>query len=242
MARPGIWLALLAFLSAPLLALGQYRDSGSYSPNSQQYPNSQYPDRRQDPNSQPLPYPPQSSQAYVPEGTRFIAVLDDKLETNKAKPGKKFKAHVAEDLVAPNGTVIPHGAKIKGHVSQVEAGFRPMILLSFDQIETQHGSVPLAATVTGVPGEHGAKGGGSEGEIERAGVNKTRAIETATAGAVVGGVAGMVVGGPHGAIIGAAVGGAGGLGAGMLSDRNLKLDKGTQLELRLDRQLFVPAR
>jgi hypothetical protein len=230
MARPGAWLALLSLLSAPLLASAQYRDSDSYSPNSQQGPNSQQ-----------YPNAPQSYQSYVPEGTRFIAVLDDKLETNKAKPGKKFKAYIGEDLVAPNGAVIPRGKKIKGHVSQVEGGFRPMILLSFDQIETQHGWVPLAATVSALPGEHGAKGGGPEGEIERAGVNKRRAIESAAAGAAVGAIAGTVVGGPHGAIIGAAVGGTGGLGAGVLTDRNLKLDKGTQLELRLDRQLFVPA-
>ncbi|MBV9086708.1 MAG: hypothetical protein JOY79_04435 [Acidobacteriaceae bacterium] len=209
--------------------MAQYRDSGSYSPN--QYPNTQYPNS-----------PNPNAQSYIPEGTRFIAVLDDKLETNKAKPGKKFKAHLGEDLVAPNGTVIPHGKTIRGHVSQAESGFRPMILLSFDQIETQHGWVPLAATVSGVPGEHGAKGGGAEGEIERASVNKRRAIESAAAGAAVGAVTGTVIGGPHGAIIGAAVGGAGGLGAGVLTDRNLKLNKGTQLELRLDRQLFVPAR
>jgi hypothetical protein len=232
MKKPGASVSLFALVFASVLAFGQYRDSGSYPP--QQYPNSQ-----QYPNA---PYPSQASQSYVPEGTRFIAVLDDKLETNKAKPGKKFKAHLGEDLVAPNGTVIPHNAEIKGHVSQVEGGFRPMLLLSFDQIKSQHGWVPLAATVTGVPGEHGAKGGGPEGEIERAGVNKRRAIESAAAGAAVGAVAGTVIAGPHGAIIGAAVGGAGGLGTGMLTDRNLKLEKGTQLELRLDRQLFVPVR
>ena len=181
MVRPGLWLAACALLFAPLLASAQYRDSGSYSP-SQQYP------RPPDASGAP------GSQSYISEGTRFIVVLDDKLETNKAKPGKKFKAYLGEDLVAPNGTVIPHGAKIRGHVSEVEGGFRPMILLSFNQIETPHGWIPLAATVTGVPGEHGAKGGGPEGEIERAGVNKRRTVESAAAGAAVGAVAGTVVG------------------------------------------------
>lgn len=33
-----------------------------------------------------------------------------------------------------------------------------------------------------------------------------------------------------------------GLGAGILTDRDLKLEKGTQLELRLDRPLVVPYR
>jgi outer membrane lipoprotein SlyB len=58
----------------------------------------------------------------------------------------------------------------------------------------------------------------------------------------VGAVTGTVAGGSKGAIIGAAVGAGAGLGAGILTDRDLKLEKGTQLELRLDRPLVVPYR
>ena len=52
------------------------------------------------------------------------------------------------------------------------------MLLSFDEIETNHGWVPLVATITGVPGEHAAKTD-EEGEIQRKGMNKRRMIETA---------------------------------------------------------------
>ncbi len=207
------WVAL--FIST--LALAQYPNSGPSSYGTAQ-PN------------------------VIPEGTRFLVVLGDKLDTSKLKAGKKFKAALGEDLVAPDGAVIPRGKKVAGHVSSVERGFHARLLLSFDQIETQHGWVPLAATVTGVPGEHGAKNTGSEGEIARKGVDKTRAVESAAAGAAVGAVGGTLAAGPHGAIVGAAVGGAAGLGAGMLTDRDLTLQKGTQLELRLDRQLMVPTR
>ncbi len=41
-------------------------------------------------------------------------------------------------------------------------------------------------------------------------------------------------------MIGAAAGAGLGVGAGLLTGRNLKLDKGQQLELRLDRQLVAP--
>ncbi len=205
-----VWILLLA-----PWALAQYPNSGPYSYGT------------------PAPN-------VIPEGTRFLVVLGDKLDTAKLQSGKKFKATLGEDLVAPDGAVIPRGKKIKGHVSSVERGFHARLLLSFDQIETQHGWIPLAATVTGVPGEHGAKSTGSEGEIARKGVDKTRAVESAAAGAAIGAVGGTVAAGPHGAIIGAAVGGAAGLGAGMLTDRDLKLEKGTQLELSLDRQLLVP--
>jgi hypothetical protein len=177
----------------------------------------------------------------IAEGTRFVVVLDDKLDTAKLERGKHFKAKLGEDLAAPDGSVIPRGKKIKGHVSDVQQGLHPRLLLSFDQIETRHGWVPLAATVTGVPGEHGVKPEtGPEGEIERPGVDKKRAAEAVAVGAGVGTLAGAAAGGGKGAAIGAAAGAGVGLGAGILTDRNFKLDKGTQLEVQLDRQLIVP--
>ena len=178
----------------------------------------------------------------IPEGTRFIIRLNDSLDTKKLKPGKHFSAKLAEDLVAPNGAVIPRGKKIKGHVSAVDSGTRARILMSFDEIDTNHGSMPLAATVTDVPGEHAVKTSSSEGEIEKKGVSKKRVIEGAIVGAGVGAIAGAAAAGPHGAMIGAAAGGALGGGAGFLTDRNMKLEKGQQLEVRLDRGLQVPMR
>lgn len=178
----------------------------------------------------------------VPEGTRFIIRLDDSLDTKKVKPGKNFQAKLAEDLAAPNGVTIPAGKKIKGHVSEVDRGLHGRLLLSFDQIETRHGWRPLAATVTSVPGEHSIKSNtGPEGEIQKRGASGKRVVEGAVIGAAVGAAAGAATAGPHGAIIGAAAGGALGGGAGLITDRDLKLNKGQQLELRLDRPLQVPA-
>ena len=178
----------------------------------------------------------------IPEGTRFIVRLDDTLDTAKVQPGKHFKAKLAEDLVAPDGAVIPRGKKVKGHVSAVDRGLHGRLLLSFDEIETSHGWMPLAATVTDVPGEHAVKEPGAEGEIEKRGVDKKRTIESAAVGAGVGAAVGAVAAGGKGAAIGAAVGAAAGGGAGLLTDRDLRLEKGQQLELRLDRPLQVPLR
>jgi hypothetical protein len=211
-------LTIMALLGSVQLAVAQYRNS-SY-PDTGRYPG--YPNT-------------------IAEGTRFVITLDDKLDTAKLERGKHFKAKLGEDLVAPDGSTIPRGKKIKGHVSDVEKGFHPRLLLSFDQIETQHGWVPLAATVSGVPGEHGVKEEtGREGEIERRGVDKRRAAEAAAVGAGVGTLAGVAAGGGKGAVVGAAAGAGVGLGTGLLTDRNFKLDKGTQLELQLDRPLVVP--
>ena len=64
---------------------------------------------------------------------------------------------LAEDLTAQDGSSIPAGKKIHAHVSNVERGMHGRLLLSFDEIDTRRGWRPLAATVSDVPGEHGAK-------------------------------------------------------------------------------------
>ncbi|MBZ5647481.1 MAG: hypothetical protein LAN37_09690 [Acidobacteriia bacterium] len=184
---------------------------------------------------------PVASDSAIPEGTRFVVRLKDKLDTDKIQPGKKFKAELMEDLVAPDGQTIPRGKTLKGHVSSVDRGLRAQLLLSFNEIETNHGSMPIAATVTGVPGEHGVKQEtGPEGEINKRGIDKRRAAEAAAVGAVAGTAAGAAGGGGKGAAIGAAAGAGAGFGAAILTDRNITLEKGQQLELRLDRPLTVP--
>jgi len=225
------------------------QDRDNSYPTQQDRDNS-YPPAPQDRNAYP---PPPSNRPYpntryggsypnaIAEGTRFIIVLDDRLDTAKLERGKRFKARLGDDLVAPDGSLIPHGKRIRGHVSDVGQGVHPRLILSFDQIETEHGWVPLVATVTGVPGEHGVKPeAGPEGEIERPSVDKRRAAEAVAVGAGVGTLAGAAAGGGKGAAIGAAAGAGFGLGAGILTDRNVRLDKGTQLEVQLDRPLMVP--
>jgi hypothetical protein len=185
--------------------------------------------------------PPNRSNA-IPEGTTFLIRLDNKLDTAKAKPGQTFKAKLGEDLVAADGSSIPRGRKIKGHVSAVQQGMHARMLLSFDEIETNHGWIPLIATVTGLPGEHAAKQPDEEGNIERKGMSKGRMIEAAAVGAGIGAGAGAAAGGGHGAAIGAGAGAGAGALAGFLTDHDLKLNKGTTLEVRLDHPLQVPTR
>src|SRR5215471_13565331 len=83
---------------------------------------------------------PQAPPNAIPEGTRFLIRLNDRLDTRKLQPGKHFKAKLAEDLVAGDGAVIPRGKTIKGHVSSVEQGLHARMMLSFDEIDTGHGS------------------------------------------------------------------------------------------------------
>lgn len=171
------------------------------------------------------PTPPHS----IADGTTFLIRLADKLDASRVRPGKHFKAELAEDIVGPDETRVLRNSKIKGHVSAVSNGLHPGLLLSFDEIETEHGWVPLIATITAVPGEHGLEVSGSEGEIQRQG---SHGREAGSSGGGLGGDGG------RGPTIGAAAGVVGAL----FSDRRLQLQKGTALEIRLDRPLQIPRR
>jgi hypothetical protein len=175
----------------------------------------------------------------VPEGTRFIVVLGTKMESKDVKPGKHFKAKLGADLAALDGTRISRGSTLKGHLSIVSQGLHGRLLLVFDSIDTRHGTVPISASVVTVPGDRSVRVG-KEGEIEKAGLSGTRVAEGAAAGAAAGAGTGVIAGGAHGAIIGAGVGAVVGGSAGALTDTNLRLEKGQQLELELDRPLQIP--
>lgn len=185
---------------------------------------------------------PQAPPNAIPQGTRFLIRLNDKLDTRELQTGKHFKAKLAEDLVAGNGAIIPRGKTVKGHVSSVQQGLHTRLLLSFDEIDTGHGSMPLIATITGVPGDHSVKEPGEEGELQRKGMSKEHEIEAVAVGAGIGAAAGAAKAGGKGAGIGAGAGAGVGAIAGLLSDHDLRLEKGTILEVRLDHPLQIPMR
>ncbi len=106
----------------------------------------------------------------VPQGAILLIQLSDRLDTHTAKAGDGFQARLAEAVTAANGQTIDAGKKIKGHISAVEPGLRRRLLLSFDEIETSHGWVPLIATVTGVPGNK---------RIRRGSFDSVRSLEKA---------------------------------------------------------------
>lgn len=175
----------------------------------------------------------------VAQGTVFLIQLSDRIDTRTVKAGDHFQARLAEPLVVANGQRIESGKKIKGHVSAVEPGLRTRVILSFEEIETGRGWVPLIATVTGVPGEHGLRQIGEEGEIGRQGMTKEQIAEAIVVGAGRGAEAGERSGGKRGAASGAGSGAAEGAISAFESGHDLVLEKGTALEIRLDRNLAV---
>jgi hypothetical protein len=105
-------------------------------------------------------------------------------------------------------------------------GWRTRILLSFDEIETARGWEPLIATVTGVPGEHGLRQTGEEGEIGRKGMSKEEIAEAVVVGAGRGAAAGERSGGKRGAVAGAGSGAAEGRCQRLNRDTTWFLKKG----------------
>jgi hypothetical protein len=178
----------------------------------------------------------------IPQGSVFLIQLSDRIDTKTVKAGDHFHARLAEPLVAGNGRTVEAGKKIKGHISALEPGLRTRIILSFEEVETAHGWVPLIATVTGVPGEHGLRQIGEGGEIGRQGMTKEQIAEAVIVGAGEGAAQGARSGGKRGAATGAGSGAAAGAFSAFESGHDLVLDKGTALEIRLDRNLGVPSR
>jgi hypothetical protein len=183
--------------------------------------------------------PPAPANA-VAQGTIALIQLTDRLDTHTVKAGDHFHARLAEPLTASDGMTIELGRKIKGHVSAIEPGLHTRLLLSFDEIETARGWRPLIATVTGVPGEHGLKQIGEEGEIGRKGMTKEEIAQAVVIGAGEGAAEGMRSGGKKGAAAGAGNGAANSAYTAFESGHDLVLDKGTALEIRLDRNLVIP--
>jgi hypothetical protein len=157
----------------------------------------------------------------IPEGKTALIRLGQRLETRTARPGQRFKAFLAEDLIAPNGNMIPRGSAIRGHISRASEGFHPRLLLSFDRVQSQRGWEPLIASVTGVPGEHGVKGD-DDGSIEAASHQSKSSSdsidEPRSPWSRIGGV------------------------AGFFADKSVRLEKGAILEIRLDHAIQLARR
>jgi hypothetical protein len=177
----------------------------------------------------------------IPQGTRFVLGLQDPLDTHNLTQGQHFTAELRDNLSTPSGLVLPRGCAVRGHVATFEHGFMgARLMLAMDEIDTGHGWVPLVATFTGVPGDPSIKSTGLEGEITQRGPDKKRLIANAAIGAGVGAATGAAAGGGKGALAGAVAGaGLGTASSFLMKGSDIKLDKGTNLEVRLDRDLVI---
>jgi hypothetical protein len=179
----------------------------------------------------------------VQNGTHFLVRLDQEMNTGKDKVNKKFEVKTMEPLEFSGGYVLPPGARITGHISRIEPGGltgRARLWLTFDDIDTRRGTLPIVAEVSSVPGEYSVRSGESkEGEIEARAGKGTQVAEATAAGAAMGSAAGASAHNGKAAAIGAAAGGVAAFLASSGFGQEIDLPKGTKVELVLDRPLYL---
>jgi hypothetical protein len=181
----------------------------------------------------------------VAPGTKFLVVLEQDLTTSKGiEENSKFIVKTVEPLEAGKGIYLPPGAEVHGHVSRIEsAGVtgRAKIWLTFDDIYTKFGRLPIVAEVVSVPGDHSVKSArpNQEGLIEGRSSSQQDAAQAAAAGAAGGAVKGVKDKDKREAAEGAALGA---LTAYLVESgrgHELNLPKGAKLELELERALYL---
>src|SRR5215467_3344623 len=179
----------------------------------------------------------------VTPGTKFLVSLQDELNTKGTQENSRFRVKTLEPLEAGSGIYLPSGAEIEGHISRVEpadvAG-RAKLWLTFDEIHTQFGDLPIVADVVSVPGDHSVKPvPNQEGLIAGRSSTQQDAAAAAGAGAAIGAVKGVKdkdkKEAAEGALLGAITAYLMESGRG----HELNLPKGAKLELELGRALYL---
>jgi hypothetical protein len=180
--------------------------------------------------------------AVVP-GTRFLVRLESDLNTKEVHKNHAFNVRTLEPLEAGQGNYLPSGAVIIGHVSRVDpAGTtgRAKIWLTFDEIHTRFGKLPIVAEVASVPGDHSIKSGPlQEGVIEGRSSTQKDAAQAAAAGAAMGAIHGVKDKNKKEAAEGAALGALEAYLMDVGRGQEIELPKGAKLELELERALYL---
>src|SRR5690348_6689728 len=155
-----------------------------------------------------------AAQSSVPlrivSGTRLLIGLRNPLSTKTAKSGDRFSARTLEPLPVSDGTVLPPGAEVRGHVDKVEAAHRTgraRMWLTFDDLQVRGGHAPLVAAIDDVPGVQSVRVNfAREGDIEGNSEPRRTAYEAAAAGALAGAAPGVEAHNKKDAATGAEIG------------------------------------
>jgi hypothetical protein len=183
----------------------------------------------------------------VPNGTRVPLVLLNSISTKHAAPGDLVYLESVFPVVIDGRILIPPGTYISGSVTNVKRTGRVKgrgeIYLRFEQMILPNGTIrDLTGRVGSMDGRSPEDFDREEGRItaeSNKGEDTRTVAETTAAGTSIGAIAGAA--GGHtgmGLGIGAAAGAAAGL-IGVLTSRGPEaiLEKGTQLDMVLDRDL-----
>lgn len=185
---------------------------------------------------------PEQAFAVVP-GTRILVRLESDLNTKELHKNQEIRVRTLEPLEAGQGNYLPAGAVIYGHVSRVESAGamgRAKLWLTFDDIQTRFGKLPIVADVAAVPGDHSIKAGPlQEGAIEGRSSTQKDAGQAAAAGAAMGAIQGVKERNKKEIAEGAALAALEAYLTEAGRGQEIELEKGTKLELELERALYL---
>jgi hypothetical protein len=184
---------------------------------------------------------PNSAPDEVSSGTRFLISLQDPIDSKLSKKGDNFTALTLDRIISADGTALTPGAQVRGHIDRIEAAGktgRAKLWLTFDDIRTPDGWLPVVAMVDDLPGVHSVRVDfNREGEIEAASTKRQEAMQAAAAGALVGAAPGIVEKSPKDAAMGAAAAAAAAYMVAAGLGQELTLERNTKIEVILQRPL-----
>ena len=170
----------------------------------------------------------------VPSGTQLRVRLNNTLSSKEARAGDRFTATV----VNPSRY---EEAKVNGHVRSITKSGRvkgrTTMSLAFDSIRLRDGKTgTLRAEVLRDYDSDSAEKVDEEGRVQSGGRGK-QTLKRSGIGAAAGAVIGAIAGGGKGAAIGLIVGGAAGAGSiAVGGSKELKLESGTEMLIRVNRR------
>ena len=170
----------------------------------------------------------------VPSGTNMRVRLNDTISSKESRVGDRFTATV----INPSKY---EGGKLHGHVSSIRRSGtvtgKTTMTLAFDSINLREGrSGALRGQVIRVYDQDGDSGKVDEEGRVASGSRGKQAIKRGGIGAAAGAIIGGIAGGGKGAAIGLLVGGAAGAGSlAVQGKKELKLESGTELLVRVTR-------
>lgn len=190
---------------------------------------------------QPVPAPPvieRNDEAVtaliIPDGTQFIAVLNNDLSTAQTREGDGFSLTV-------HAPAQYEGAIIEGRVARIDRSGpfsgRSEMTLDFTQIRLRDGRTAgftgEVESVRALGGEDVRVDREGSATVQESDSQTNRTAQRAAIGAAVGSIIGAITGGGKGAAIGAAIGAGVGAGSVYIQGRDdLELKSGTELSVR----------
>jgi hypothetical protein len=189
------------------------------------------------------PAPPQDAPPphTAARGTRFLVALQTRISTKEDKAGKQLLARTLEPIPTADGSMLPVGTQIRGHIDKVQSAGkvgRARLWLTFDDIRTASGWTPLVADLIDAPGVHSIRVlYDHEGEIEAPAGKRDDEMLAMAEAALLAAEPGISKKDKKDAAMGAATGAATAFMATSGLGQELTLEPNMKLELALERPL-----